>query len=189
MEFPIQIDSGWRGPKTALIKNPDQHTNAYHVNLRGTSDVEVRRGGPQGPLIGRVEYRCWSKHDDVYFSSNQPVTLSRASMFSRAETLVLPASPKASQFYWRREQGLSSRCRMWLEDGDGVVVAQFASKHVKSRDGVVTLVVGGLSQEFVDQIFVSFVGLGRSSGGRGMRRFRRGRVRFGSFCVLDVVLL
>src|SRR4051812_45621066 len=99
MEFPVHIDSGWCGPKTAVIKNPDQYTNAYHINFRGSSDIEVRRGGPKGPTIGRVTYHSWRNYTDVLFENNQSSKLARESTFSKTETLVLPAAPKRSQFF------------------------------------------------------------------------------------------
>ena len=101
MEFTIHTDAGFRGPKTAVIKAPDQRTDAYHVNWKGSSDVDTRRGGPSGTLIGRVNFHTFSQTVDIEFENSQSSKLTNAGVFSRALTLPLPAASKKSQFYWK----------------------------------------------------------------------------------------
>lgn len=156
MEFPVYVETGFLKRKAVWIKNPDKHTDAYHVDFRSNSDMVIHRGDPQGPIVGKVDFHKWSGYTELMFEHNQRVEMARDSTFSKTETLLLPASPKKSQFKWKRESLLDPGS-LRLEDADGTVLALFTRSHGVSKVGTLTLTVPGLSQEFTDQIFVSFM--------------------------------
>ncbi|KAF2708381.1 hypothetical protein K504DRAFT_468726 [Pleomassaria siparia CBS 279.74] len=159
MEYPIYFENNWRGSKAVHVKNPDNGTDAYHVNLKGgTSDMDIRRGGPQGPLVGRVDFHRFSGYTEIHFAHDQRVEMSRDRTFSSAQSLTLPAAPgKSQQFRWKKES-LLALGSLKLEDSEKNVLAVFKrSSGSRTKDGTLEIKVSGLEQEFTDQIFVSYL--------------------------------
>lgn len=153
MEFPIYAEKGWRGRKALWIKNPDQHTDAYHVDFRGRNDMVVRRGGPQGPIVGRIEFHTWSSYIEIWFEDNTRVEMAKDGMFSSSYIVNLPASLPTSPFKWKH-----SLKTLELKDSKGQYLASFKQKSGWSdKEGIFNLAVTGISQPLMDQIFVTFM--------------------------------
>ncbi|KAF2114659.1 hypothetical protein BDV96DRAFT_577179 [Lophiotrema nucula] len=154
MEFPIYIESGFRGRKAAYIKNPDKYTDAYHVDYRGGADMTVRRGGAQGPIVGRVDFHSFSSAIDISFENNQRVEMRKDGLFSKTRVVDLPAAPSSKRFSWK---STSFGGGPKMLDSSGQELAFFDRSRGVSKAGTLTLLVSGLEQQFMDQIFVSFM--------------------------------
>jgi hypothetical protein len=160
MDFTLYAESGFRGRKAVWIKNPDQHTDAYYVDFRGAADMIVRRGGSQGPVVGRIEFHRWKRYTEIFFEDNTRVEMAKAGTFSKTQVVNLPAAPQTSPFQWKHtlSHGTKLGGNLKLEDAKGTVLALFARKSsLSSKDGIVTLTVSNISQQLMDQIFVTFM--------------------------------
>lgn len=161
MEYPVFRESGFRGPKKVYIKNPDQFTDAYHVDFRtGFANMVIRRGNASGPVVGRIDFRCWSRATDIAFEDNSKVEMRSKSTFSEAQAVMLPAAPGPKNFLWKPTSTVGKKRvggHLKLVDEQGQVLATFTRSAKSKMDGTVRIEVGGLRQEFLDQIFVSFM--------------------------------
>lgn len=163
MEYPIYAENGWRGRKAVWIKNPDKHTDAYHVDFRGSADMTVRRGGSEGPVVGRIDFHNFSNYVEIHFENNQRVEMRREGMLSKTQMVDLPAAPgNAKLFRWKSTYSHGSKMiggNLKLEDSNGQVLALFARSSSTRKGGTLTIVMSGLQQQFLDQIFVSFMAI------------------------------
>ena len=165
MEFPLYAESGFRGRKFVYIKNPDGYSNAYTVQYRaGLADIVVHRGGPEGPIVGRIDFHKWSNYVELWFENNVRVEMRRSGMFSNDQIVSLPAAPATSPFAWGTAHGYGSKLaggNLKLEDSKGTTLALYARKAGWSSNGigVLTLTVSGLPPQLQDQIFVTFIAI------------------------------
>jgi hypothetical protein len=73
--------------------------------------------------------------------------------------LRLPAAPGTTQDILWRAYG-RTRSRLWLElEQDDKVLASFKKPHRFLKRGTLTLLTPVISQEFIDQIFVSLAAM------------------------------
>lgn len=160
MEFPIYVETGFLGRKSATLETTDPQQDSFYVDYRAGPGLLIKRGGPEGPVIGRVEFHDWSGYTEIFFENNARVKMERDGVFTNNHILALPASPQTSPFTWK---GTMSHGSMWrggnlkLADAGGQILAQYANKSDGwgSKDGTLTILMPGLSRELVDQIVVS----------------------------------
>lgn len=153
MEFPVYSEKGLLGRKVVWIKHADKSTVAYHVEFQGLlKDMTVRRGGPQGPVVGRIEFHTWTNSIDISFEDNTRVEMKKDGMFSSSFVVKLPASPN-SPFKWKH-----TFRTLELKDSKGQYLASFKQRSgLSSKEGTFNLTASGISQALMDQIFVTFM--------------------------------
>lgn len=202
MEYPVYAESGWTGTKAIWIKNPDNATDAYHVERRGNAfemhnkdDTIVRRGGSEGPVVGRLKFDNWKAFAAIVFENPdqniaQPATentsetpagaasettpengtrveMRNKSLGSPANVVTIPAAPEGSNpFTWKPTRALQSE-NVKCEDAKGTEYASFKKSYgLGKKLGKLKIEKSEeMEQEFLDQIVVSWVGL--------QERFRR----------------
>ncbi|KAF2262356.1 hypothetical protein CC78DRAFT_534845 [Lojkania enalia] len=159
MEYPVYAEDGWRGRKAVWIKHSDKDTDAYHVDFRGSADMIVRRGGMQGPIVGKIDFHNFSNYVEIHFENNERVEMRRDGLFSRTQIVDLPAAPGPTRFAWKSTLSHGSKFggNLKLEDSNGQVLALFAHSCGMRKDGTLTIVVFRLQQSFLDQVIVSFM--------------------------------
>ncbi|KAF2871061.1 hypothetical protein BDV95DRAFT_594968 [Massariosphaeria phaeospora] len=152
LEFHVFVDGTLRR-KALRILHADKITPAYFVEL-SRKQLVVHRGNESGPVIGRVGYHTFSPGKmDLVFGSQPEVEMKRVGLFSKNYSVALPAAGSPAPFAWHVSLG----GHISLMDGAGATLADFSRSMKPSKDGVLTMGVFGVQQEFMDQIIISFV--------------------------------
>lgn len=177
MDLPIYVDTGFTGRKSAILKPNEPQQDEYYVDYRAGPDLLIRRNGPNGAIIGTVNFHSFSGFTEISFENNICVHMERDGVFTNNHILPLPVSPETSPFTWK---GTMSHGSMWrggnlkLEDSKGQILALYAnnSDGYGSTDGVLSIVMLGLSRELVDQIVISMMAVSEK-----LRRQRKNKNR------------
>jgi hypothetical protein len=161
--FHLYPETGFTGRKHIEILDTNKQP-AFFVDYRsGMADMVVHNQTRNGPVIGQINLRTF-KGIECSFGNGQITRISQDGiMHKRYLVSNFPSYSGSGPFYWKATSNVSHGTfaggHLKLVDQSDHVFAVFERNSSRNKDGRLNIVQANLSEFFIREIMVSFLGI------------------------------